>query len=90
MSLIKQIMAKYARINKGGHRTDNNCCATLALLILLITFIALFVPNGKVDLISDNNNNTYVYVDGISIPCEEYSEYRAYDYCKDEWKIPMG
>lgn len=89
MSLIKQIMAKYARINKGGHRTDNNCCATLALLILLITFIALFATNGKVELISDNNN-TYVYVDGISIPCEEYSEYRAYDYCKDEWKIPMG
>ena len=82
-------MAKYARINKGGHRTDNNCCATLALLILLITFIALFATNGKVELISDNNN-TYVYVDGISIPCEEYSEYRAYDYCKDEWKIPMG
>ena len=76
-------MAKYGRIDSGGRRTDNNCCATLAL------FIALFVPNGKVDLISDNNN-TYVYVDGISIPCEEYSEYRAYDYCKDEWKIPMG
>lgn len=89
MSLIKQIMAKYARINKGGHRTDNNCCPTLALLILIITFIALFATNGKVELISDNNN-TYVYVDGISIPCEEYSEYRAYDYCKDEWKIPMG
>lgn len=82
-------MAKYARINKGGHRTDNNCCPTLALLILIITFIALFATNGKVELISDNNN-TYVYVDGISIPCEEYSEYRAYDYCKDEWKIPMG
>ena len=82
-------MAKYGRIDSGGRRTDNNCCATLALLILLITFIALFATNGKVVLISDNNN-TYVYVDGISIPCEEYSEYRAYDYCKDEWKIPMG
>ena len=82
-------MAKYGRIDSGGHRTENNCCSTLALLILLIAFIALFAPNGKVDLISDRNN-TYVYVDGNKIPCEEYSEYRAYDYCNDEWKTPMG
>lgn len=82
-------MAKYGRIDSGGRRTDNNCGSTIALLILLAAFIALLAPNGKVDLISDRNN-TYVYVDGEKIPCEEYSEYRAYDYCNDEWKTPMG
>jgi len=82
-------MAKYGRIGSGGGRTENNCCSTLALLMLLVAFIALFAPNGKVDLISDRNN-TYVYVDGEKIPCEEYSEYRAYDYCNDEWKMSMG
>ena len=71
------------------------CCKSLfdfftddALLLLLVAFILLISPNGKVDLISDRNN-TYVYVDGEKIPCEEYSEYRAYDYCNDEWKMPM-
>ena len=82
-------MARYGRIGEGGRRTENNCCSTLALLLLLASFIALLVPNGKVDVIHDRNN-TYVYVDGEKIPCEEYSEYRAYDYCNDEWKMSMG
>ena len=56
---------------------------------LLASFIALLASNGKVDLISDKNS-TYVYVDGEKIPCEEYSIHRAYDYCNDEWKNPMG
>ena len=56
---------------------------------LLTSFIALLSSDGKVDVIHDRNN-TYVYVDGEKIPCEEYSEYRAYDYCNDEWKMPMG
>ena len=81
-------MAKYGRIGSGGRRTENNCCSTFALLLLLVAFILLISPNGKVDLISDRNN-TYIYVDGEKIPCEEYSEYRAYDYCNDEWKMPM-
>ena len=81
-------MAKYGRIESGGRRTENNCCSTFALLLLLVAFILLISPNGKVDLISDGNN-TYIYVDGEKIPCEEYSEYRAYDYCNDEWKMPM-
>ena len=82
-------MARYGRIGEGGGRTENNCCSTLAIIILFVAFILLLLPNGKVDLISDRNN-TYVYIDGEKIPCEEYSEYRAYDYCNDEWKMPMG
>lgn len=82
-------MAKYSRVDSGGRRTDNNCCSTIALLLLFVAFILLLLPNGKVDLISDKNS-TYVYLDGEKIPCEEYSKYRAYDYCNDEWKNPMG
>ena len=82
-------MAQYGRIDSGGGRTENNCGPTVALLILLIAFIALFAPNGKLDLISDRNS-TYVYVDGKNISCEKYSKYRAYAYCNDEWKMPMG
>ena len=82
-------MARYGRIGEGGRRTENNCCSTIALLLLFSSFIALLASDGKVDVIHDRNN-TYVYVDGEKIPCEEYSEYRAYDYCNDEWKMPMG
>ena len=82
-------MAKYGRIESGGRRTENNCCSTFALLLLFASFISLLASDGKVDIIHDRNN-TYVYVDGEKIPCEEYSEYRAYDYCNDEWKMPMG
>ena len=82
-------MTKYGKIGSDdGHHTENNCGSTLAALILLILFIAIFMPN-EVDLISDKNN-TYVYIDGDKIPCEEYSKYRSYDYCNDEWKTPMG
>ncbi len=49
-------MTKYGKINSsGGHRTENNCGSTLAALILLVAFIAIFMPN-YVDLISDKNN----------------------------------
>ena len=82
-------MAKYGRIDSGGRRTDNNCCSTIALLLLFASFMALLASDGKVDIIY-YRNNTYVYVHGEKIPCEEYSEYRAYDYCNDEWKMPMG
>ena len=82
-------MAKYGRIDSGGRGSENNCLSTCGIFILFIAFIALSVSNGKLDTISDSNN-TYVYVDGNKIPCEEYSKYRAYDYCNDEWKIPMG
>ena len=81
-------MARYGRIGEGGRRTENNCCSTLALLLLLTLFIALLSSDCKVDVIHDRNN-TYVYVDGEKIPCEEYSIHRAYDYCNDEWKLPM-
>ena len=82
-------------LERQGYKKTENCINNSIKCIfscVCLSFIILIVFQLKY-LIEDYHNkieDKYVIVNGKNISCEEYSRYRAYDSCKEEWKIPMG